>query len=451
MADDSKIIIDLELRKEQAESRLRQFEKRAVAQLEKLQKVQAKYDANPTAFVKNQLNASQAAYGRRLKDVAGTRADINKMQMKIDEESARKGGRLFGLQVNKQTEKFVKQFVGAYVAREAMNLGFAAMYTPGGNNAGLRKAQGTAEGATTGAQVGAAFGPLGAAIGTAVGALAGFTSALIKESKEIQAARADIKNTQTVSNVQTGRQIQNNAFQESLTYQARPAQIAKLQQRIKEIESGSGSASIKSLKERLEEFHKEGDHESNQYQFTRQMYDRAVQERSQLLQQLMQTAVQPYYKFNDPNRYADSRAKQGLYSGVAGQQRMIDSPLVKVQNAIERAGVDPNMLKGNQLQKWVDYTGKMQSRGKGEQGRERFEAYLEKATGKKVDLKGIDFTATRKIPMAGIDFKALNNPVVRELSKIGRTLERIAGRGDRNGSDTNAYIPLGGKKTSFVM
>ena len=93
----------------------------------------------------------------------------------------------------------------------------------------------------------------------------------------------------------------------------------------------------------------------------------------------------------------------------------------------------------------------MQSRGKGEQGRERFEAYLEKATGKKVDLKGIDFTATRKIPMAGIDFKALNNPVVRELSKIGRTLERIAGRGDRNGSDTNAYIPLGGKKTSFVM
>lgn len=414
MAADSKIMIDLELRKEQAESRLRQFEQRAAAQLEKLQKVQAKYDANPTAFVKNQLNASQAAYGRRLQDVAGTRADVNKMQMKIDEESARKGGRLFGLQVNKQTEQFVKQFVGAYVAREAMNLGFAAMYTPGGNNAGLRKAQGTAEGATTGAQVGAAFGPWGLAIGAAVGALAGFTGALIKEQKEIQAARTEIANTKTISKVETGRQIQNNAFQESLTYQARPAQIAKLQQRIREIESGSGSASMKSLQEKLEELHKDGDHESNQYKFTRQMYDRAVQERSQLLQQLTRTAVQPYYKFQDPNRYADSRAKQGLYSGIAGNFRMIDSPREKWRNYFLRQG----------------------------------------KTSEEADALAREKTPNNnfgKIPMAGIDFKALNNPVVRELSKIGRTLERIAGRGDQNGTDTNAYIPLGGKKTSFVI
>ena len=61
MAADSKIMIDLELRKDQAEARLRQFEARAAQQLERLQKVQAKYDANPTAFVKNQLNASSMA------------------------------------------------------------------------------------------------------------------------------------------------------------------------------------------------------------------------------------------------------------------------------------------------------------------------------------------------------------------------------------------------------
>ena len=142
MADDSKIMIDLELRKDQAEARLRQFEAEASQYLEKLQKKQAQYAKNPTAFVKNQLDAVQGAYDRRIANIQGTGRDIRNLQMRIDEESARKGGRLFGMAVNKQTEKFVKQFVGAYVAREAMNLGFAAMYTPGGNNAGVRKAQG---------------------------------------------------------------------------------------------------------------------------------------------------------------------------------------------------------------------------------------------------------------------------------------------------------------------
>ena len=41
MADDSKIMIDLELRKDQAEARLRQFEAEASQYLEKLQKKQA--------------------------------------------------------------------------------------------------------------------------------------------------------------------------------------------------------------------------------------------------------------------------------------------------------------------------------------------------------------------------------------------------------------------------
>lgn len=433
MAADSKITIDLELRKDQAEARLRQFEQRAAQQLERLQAVQARYEANPTAFVRNQLMASRLAYSRRLGDVQTTGAQVRGLQMKIDEESARKGGRLFGMAVNKQTELFVKQFVGAYVAREAMDIGFAAMYTPGGNNAGIRKAQGIASGATTGAQVGAAFGPLGLAVGTAVGALAGFTSALIKESKEIDAERRNRANAFAMQRFEVGRGIQNYAFDRAVSMHARPAQIAMLQRRITELESGKGQFSIASLQQRLNEMG--DDHESAKYKALDQMLQRSMQERGQLQQRLFQTATQPYYRFQDAGRFADSRAKQGLYSGVAGAQFVAGSPLEKVNNAIALAGIDPSVFQGGQLQKWMDWAGDMARRGKGEEGRAQFEASLERTTGAKVDLGGIDFAAQRKIPIAGIDFRELNNPVVNELKNIRRKLEAIANTADKNASD----------------
>ena len=435
MAADSKITIDLELRKDQAEARLRQFEQRAAQQLERLQAVQARYEANPTAFTRNQLMASRLAYSRRLGDVQTTGAQVRGLQMKIDEESARKGGRLFGMAVNKQTELFVKQFVGAYVAREAMDIGFAAMYTAGGNNVGIRKAQGMASGMTTGAQVGAAFGPFGLAIGAAVGALAGFTSALIKESKEIDAERTNRANAFSMQRLDVGRGIQNYAFDRAVSMHARPAQIAMLRQRITELESGKGQFSIKSLSERLHAMEAEGDHESNAYRAVQQMLQRSMQEKGQLQQRLFQTATQPYYQFQDAGRFADSRAKQGLYSGVAGAQLVAGSPLEKVNQAIARAGIDPSMLQGGQLQKWMDWAGDMARKGKGEEGRAQFEASLERTTGAKVDLGGIDFAAQRKIPIAGIDFKELNNPVVNELKNIRRKLEAIATTADKNASD----------------
>lgn len=433
MAADSKITIDLELRKDQAEARLRQFEQRAAQQLERLQAVQARYEANPTAFTQNQLMASRLAYSRRLGDVQATGAQVRGLQMKIDEESARKGGRLFGMAVNKQTELFVKQFVGAYVAREAMDIGFAAMYTPGGNNAGIRKAQGMATGMTTGVQVGAAFGPWGMAIGAAVGALAGFTSALIKESKEIDAERTNRANAFSMQRLDVGRGIQNYAFDRAVAMHARPAQIAMLQRRITELESGKGQFSIESLQQRLNEMG--DDHESAKYKALEQMLQRSMQEKGQLQQRLFQTATQPYYQFRDAGRFADSRAKQGLYSGVAGTQFMAGSPLEKVNQAIARAGIDPSMLQGGQLQKWMDWAGDMARKGKGEEGRAQFEASLERTTGAKVDLGGIDFAAQRKMPIAGIDFKELNNPVVNELKNIRRKLEAIATTADKNASD----------------
>lgn len=430
MAADSKIMIDLELRKDQAEARLRQFEQRAAQQLQRLQAVQAKYDTNPTAFVKNQLNASMNAYNRRLTDVQGAGNQLTQLQAKIDEESARKGGRLFGIAVNKQTEQFAKQFVGAYVGREIMNLGFGAMYNPRGNNAGLRRAQETANGLTTGVQVGAMFGPWGAAIGAATGALLGLASATVKEQKALEEERVDRNNARIAQNIDSGRNLQNSAFDRLLGTYALPKQLAMLNKRLQEVERGSGNVSIKSLEAKLEKMNQDGDHESANYQYHKELLERARREQSALQQRIFQTATQPIYKWTDPNRFTDSRAKQGLYSGIAQHQRMIDTDQDKMRNALLRAGADENKVAAksgwlNDLVLWG------QGRSDKDTAKSKIAASLKKSFGVDADLSDLKLEKPRNT-FAGIDFKALNNPVVTELRRIRSVLEKTADRGDRN-------------------
>lgn len=437
MAADSKIMIDLELRKDQAEARLRQFEQKAAQQLERLQKVQAKYDANPTAFVKNQLNASRMAYARRLGDVQGAGQQIKDLQLKIDREDARKGGRLFGMAVNKETEKFVKQFVGAYVAREAMNLGFSAMYTPGGNNAGVRRAQSTAEGAATGAQIGAAFGPWGLAIGGVVGALGGLTSAIIKDTKEIEAAQVRRRNAMADQRLDVGRAMQNDAFQRTVDMVARPAKIAKLNERINDLKGGRGDFSLKNIEAKLRKMEEGGDYESNVHKKWEDMKNRTLGEITQLQMQMFRETTKPYYQFKDVGTYADSKAKQGLYTGHAESVRMIDTPVSKIQSAIYAAGGDGMKFGSKWLNQWVDYANDMKGKGKGDVGLSKFQDKIREKYGVDVDLSKIDMTQPRNKPINGIDFKELNNPVVQELKGIRRKLEAIAGRGSYNGSDEN--------------
>ena len=437
MAADSKIMIDLELRKDQAEARLRQFEARAAQQLERLQKVQAKYDANPTAFVKNQLNASSMAYGRRLGEVQGAGQQIKDIQLQIDREEARKGGRLFGMAVNKETEKFVKQFVGAYVAREAMSLGFSAMYTPGGNNAGVRRAQSTAEGATTGAQVGAAFGPWGMAIGGVVGALGGLTAAIIKDTKEIEEAKVRRRNAMADQRLEVGRSMQNDAFQRTVDMVARPAKIAKLNERINDLKGGRGDFSLKNIEAKLSTLEEGGDYESKDHKKWEDMKNRTIGEITQLQMQMFRETTKPYYQFKGVGSYADSKAKQGLYSGHAESVRMIDTPVSKIQNAIYAAGGDGMKFGSKWLNQWVDYANDMKGKGKGDVGLSKFQDKIREKYGVDVDLSKIDMTQPRNKPINGIDFKELNNPVVQELKGIRRNLERIAGRGSYNGSDEN--------------
>lgn len=355
MAADSKVTIDLELRKEQAERRLREFEKNAAAQLERLQQVQEKYDKTPTGFVRQQLLASQGAYERRLGAVQGAAQEVKGLELKIDQEEARRGGKLFGVAVSKNLERFAKQFVGMYLARETMNIGFAAMYRVGESNANLRHAQEATEGAISGGMIGSAFGPIGIAAGALSGAILGLTSSMVKLQKEVERELVEQSYSWRSQQLSSGRQMQTEAFERMLQYQKRPQRIKELDERLYDLETGRGELSIKSLGEKLTRLTEEDDIESTEFRRTKELLDRARGEQSQLQLQIFREVTKPIYKAVDPSSFTDQYAKQGLYTG--------------------RAAPD-----------------------------------------------------AKDLPIAGIDFQALNNPVVTELKMIRKVLDDISSK-----------------------
>lgn len=315
MAVDSKIKIALELEKAQAQQQLAQFEAAAEAQFKKLQAVQARYAANPTALTRNQLGASTLAFDRRLSTVQGAQANIEKLQLKIDKDEARNGGKLFGVAVNKQTKAFAKQFLGAYLGKELMNIGFAAAYQVGGNNANLRKAQETTEGAATGMQIGAAFGPMGSAIGAVTGGLIGLATASIKLQKEIQREQLERSNENFRYNRDTGRSIQNKMFDRLVDQSTRGGQINLLKRRYDELAKGKGGFSLKSIDARIAKMEANGDVESNDYKMAKENRSRTLNELAGLSDSIVDSSMKTTLGFQTMGSYNDSLAKQGIYVG----------------------------------------------------------------------------------------------------------------------------------------
>lgn len=310
---DSKIKIDLELRKDQAEQQLVAFEQQAAAQLQRLQGVLSRHNANPSAFTRNQVNASRLAYGRRIAGVQGAQTNLDQIKLKIDQEEVRKGGRLFGIAVNKQTEAFAKTFLGAYLAREVSNLGFAAAYQVGGSNRGLRAAQETLSAATEGAQVGSAFGPLGAAIGGVTGGLLGLAGASVKLQKEMERERLNRGIENYRYNRDTGRNIQTSMFNKLIDQTTRGGQLKMLRGRYMELAQGKGAFSLKSIDAALEKNKK--DIGSDKYNRLLETREKTMGELQNLSSQLMEAAMKPTLSFMRGGDVNDSLAKQGLYAG----------------------------------------------------------------------------------------------------------------------------------------
>lgn len=391
---DSTIQIDLQLRKEQAEQRLRDFEQRAQKQLERLQAIQARYDRNPNGFTKNQLAASTTAYNNRVKDVQETKKQLENIQLQIDANSAKRTGRLFGLEISKNLEGFAKTFIGGYIGKELVGLGFAAMYTPGGNNRRVREAEAAAEGGITGGAIGAMFGPIGMAVGAVAGSLLGWAKKFIESEKELEGERVGRINSKIKQRYDSGANIQNDAFGRAVEMQgSRAVQMRMLMQRRNQILNGDGPYSVKTLQAQLD---KMDDKESNQYKFLQEQFEKKLGEVSNLEGKIYQLTTKPIHKYTDPSSMLDSYAKQGLHSMRLGENtsRFIDSPEMKKYNQLLRDG----KIEG-------------------------------------VDFKMDDIFKSKPEanvpPITGIDFKALNNPVVGELDKIRRVLEKMAGRGDQ--------------------
>lgn len=352
---DSTIQIDLELRKEQAEQRLRNFEEMAREQLEKLQRVQARYDANPNGFTRNQLEATRRGYQNRLEGVADAQRQVEQLEIQLDQNSVKRGARLFGITVSENVARFAKQFVGAYLGRELINLGFAAAYTPGGNNANLRRAEAATEGAMTAGAMGFAIaGPMGAAIGGLTGAILGLSNEMVRQTKELQAQKTERINNRVMQGDRTSRDIGNKAFSTLVDQTVgRANQMEMLLNRRRNIEFGDGNFSLKTIESKLNRM---TDPNSNRYKQLQEMHSQALAEKAQLEQEIFALLSTPIHQITDPSSLTDSFAKQGLYSGID--------------------------------------------------------------TGKEGAL-------------AGIDFEAINNPVVNELKEIRGLLRTMAGSGDR--------------------
>lgn len=313
---DSKVKIDLELRKEKAAEELRNFEREAAEQLERLQSVRARFERNPNSFTHNMLSASEGAYARRISKIQGAQNNLDNLQLKIDKEEARRGGRLFGIAVNKQTEAFAKNFLGAYVAKEMMNLGFAMAYNVGGDNSALKKAQGALSGASEGMMVGAAFGPLGAAIGAVTGGLLGLASESIKLSKQWERIESDWNYSKYTFRRDTGRNAENYAFDTLMNQNMRGGRLQMLTRRIMELESGSGDFSLHSLELKKKQLHDAGvDTEDNKdWRKVQEAFQRTQGEISSLTQRMFEEATKTTMGFLDPRSVNDSLAKQGLYT-----------------------------------------------------------------------------------------------------------------------------------------
>lgn len=315
---DSKVLIDLEVRKDKAAGDLYRFTEEAKQQFAKVQALQAKYDAHPTAFVGNQLKAASLAYGRRIESVQRGQAALDEVQAKIDEESARRGGRLFGIEVNKKTEQFAKQFLGAYIGRELYKVGMAALYTPGGDNTGLRMAEQTGEGAMTGAQIGSVFGPMGTAIGAVTGGLLGLAGAAVELNKEIEKEKFNRSMENYRFDRDSGRELQGTASGYLTGQMTDAARVRYLRNRIGQLGGGKGEWSLQTIKEKLEKMERDKvDPNSANYQSTKEAYSRGLSEIASMRNEMLSAMLKPSVAFQDVGKFADSMQRQGLGTGSA--------------------------------------------------------------------------------------------------------------------------------------
>lgn len=220
----------------------------------------------------------------------------------------------FGKKAGEVAGRAIGKAVAGFLAHEVASTIFNGLKTPGGDNRTVNKAEATVGGAlkygTMGAMIG---GPLGAIIGSLAGAGMGYFQEDQRQKKAVEARDQAERVADYSRERDTAVGAADSAFGRSLELAGGWRQRQEmLRARRDEIENGSGSWSIKNLKETLKGLDPESERGKAVAANLEMQKNRVAALDRQLLDEGM--AVAPGRI--DPGSVADSWAKRGIQVGA---------------------------------------------------------------------------------------------------------------------------------------
>ena len=221
--------------------------------------------------------------------------------------------------------------VAGFMAHEVAGTIFTALKTTGGDNRNVNQAEAGVGGAlrygTMGAMLG---GPLGAVIGGIGGAIMGVFQEQQRQQKVVEARAAEQYNQEYSRQRGTGIAASDSAFGRSLEMAGGWRQRQEMiRARRNEIESGSGSWSVKNLEKALKDLDPESDKGKRVAANVQIQRDRVAALDRQLLDEGMSVAPGRM----EAGSVADSWAKRGVQIGAQVDVAQVNEKIMgEVQN-----------------------------------------------------------------------------------------------------------------------
>ena len=254
----------------------------------------------------------------------------------------------FGKKAGDVAGRAIGKAVAGFLAHEVATTIFNGLKTPGGDNRGVNQAEAGVGGAlkygTMGAMIG---GPLGAIIGGVGGAIMGGYQERQRQQKAVEARDNELQNSLYRRIVDTAMSASDSAFGKSLDL----AGSSRLRQemirsRRDEIESGSGSFSIKNLEKALKNLDPESDK-------GRRVAANIEMQRSRVAaldQQLLDEGLSVAPNRLDPASVADSWAKRGVQVGAQVDVAQVNEKIMgEVQSCRALLEKIANMTNGDSI------------------------------------------------------------------------------------------------------
>lgn len=237
----------------------------------------------------------------------------------------------FGRRAGDVAGRAIGKAVAGFMAHEVAGTIFTALKTTGGDNRKVNQAEAGVGGAlrygTMGAMLG---GPLGAVIGGIGGAIMGVFQERQRQQKVVEARAADQYNQEYRRLSSTGIAASDSAFGRSLEMTGGWRQRQEMiRARRNEIESGSGSWSVKNLEKALKDLAPESDKGKRVAANVQIQRDRVAALDRQLLDEGL--AVAPGRM--EAESVADSWAKRGVQIGAQVNVAQVNERIMgEVQN-----------------------------------------------------------------------------------------------------------------------